>query len=226
MMTKLRERTAIVMWFVILAFVFSGLGTLHAWLIPVHRPTETCLNRGGAVVFRQFIRKCEHKHFDMNYTRNRTTVTFEYPQAWKSGLIKIYTVHTEDNLSMLSSYKELVAAPGHPHGKSFHVMISTGSTFSLEHGRPSEFPTPNDQGVLEHVSLLEILNQCPSRFVSQAAASIHVFDQTTVVVPASMVEVDEAHATLGQPASEQTIGGIGTVAGFGAVHFEDVLGFL
>ena len=41
-----------------------------------------------------------------------------------------------------------------------------------------------------------------------------------------MVEVDKAHAALGQPPGEQAIGSIRTVARFGPVHVEDVFGFL
>ncbi|MFP6899319.1 MAG: UDP-galactopyranose mutase [Opitutales bacterium] len=59
-------------------------------------------------------RTYEHKHFDMRYTRNQTAVTFEHPQAWKPGLIEIYPIHTDDNLSLFSSYKELANSEALP----------------------------------------------------------------------------------------------------------------
>ena len=41
-----------------------------------------------------------------------------------------------------------------------------------------------------------------------------------VVVPVAVVELDEAHAALGQPAGQQAVGGERAVARLGAVHVE------
>ena len=120
----------------------------------------------------------------------------------------------------------LDAATGHPHREPFYMMVASGSALSLEHGSASEFPTPDHQCVIQHVALLEILDEGPGGLVGQAAAGVHVLDQPAVVVPAAMVEMDEPYAALGQPAGQQAVGGVGTIAGFGSVHFEYVPGFL
>lgn len=54
-----------------------------------------------------FTRTYEHKHFDMNYSANKTSVTFEYPEKWEPGKIEIYPVNTEENQSLFLQYQEL-----------------------------------------------------------------------------------------------------------------------
>ena len=44
-----------------------------------------------------------------------------------------------------------------------------------------------------------------------------------VVVPVAVIELDEAHAALGQPPGQQAVGGEGAVAALGAVQVEDLL---
>jgi UDP-galactopyranose mutase len=61
-----------------------------------------------------YTRIYEHKHFDLNYTRDKTAVTYEYPQRWKPGLLEMYPVNTENNLSILSNYQSLAAKEGLP----------------------------------------------------------------------------------------------------------------
>jgi len=62
----------------------------------------------------------------------------------------------------------LHAATGHPHGETARVMVAAvicGSEFSLAvHGTP-EFPAPNHQRVIEHATLLQILDQCSRRLI-------------------------------------------------------------
>ena len=45
--------------------------------------------------------------------------------------------------------------------------------------------------------------------------------QAVVLVPAHVIELDEAHAALGQPAGQQAVGGVGAgLARIGAVQLE------
>ena len=43
----------------------------------------------------------------MNYSSDKTAVTFEYPQDWKPGKIEIYPVNTDGNQNLYAQYKEL-----------------------------------------------------------------------------------------------------------------------
>ena len=43
----------------------------------------------------------------MNYSANKTSVTFEYPEKWEPGKIEIYPVNTEENQSLFLRYQEL-----------------------------------------------------------------------------------------------------------------------
>ena len=123
----------------------------------------------------------------------------------------------------------LDTATGHPDRKTARVMIPAKfflGEFPLAVVRSSEFSAPNDQGVLQHVALLEVLYESPSGLVGKTAAFVHVLNQSAVVIPTPVREVEEAHAALGQPSGEQAVGGIGPGAWLGSVHVEDVFRFL
>ena len=47
-----------------------------------------------------------------------------------------------------------------------------------------------------------------------------------VMVPATVVKLNEPHAPFGQPSGEQAVGGEGAVGAFGAVQVEDVGGLV
>ena len=44
-----------------------------------------------------------------------------------------------------------------------------------------------------------------------------------MMIPATVVKLDETHATLGKPTGEQAVAGVAAVAALGAVHVENVL---
>ena len=66
------------------------------------------------------------------------------------------------------------SSTGHPHRKALDVVVPTYFSFSLIHGCAAKFSSPNDQGIIEHAPLFEILNECPCRFVGKATTGIHV----------------------------------------------------
>ena len=82
------------------------------------------------------------------------------------------------------------------------VVAASASLAPLEHGCAAEFSTPDDQGVLKHAALLEISEQGPGGAVSVFAADFHVFIKVTVVIPAAVLELDEAHAFFRKAAGE------------------------
>ena len=99
----------------------------------------------------------------------------------------------------------LHSASGHPHGETFDVVVATGTAFALEHGCSSEFATPNHEGVLEKSTLFEIGEKGPGGFVGVAAADLHVFVETAMVVPTTVVKLDEAGAFFNEASREKAV---------------------
>ncbi len=76
---------------------------------------------------------------------------------------------------------------------------------ALRVNRPSKFAAPNHQRLVEHPALLEVGDQCGGRLVHVAALQRQIARQIAVLIPAAMVQLDEAHAALGQAPGQQTI---------------------
>ncbi len=90
--------------------------------------------------------------------------------------------------------------------------------------RPNS-PPQIDERVVEQAALLEIGDQRGGGLVGLAALVADGAGQAAVVVPALVVELDEADAALGQAAGEQAVGGEGAGrAAVGAVEVEGGVG--
>src|SRR5262249_42673494 len=104
---------------------------------------------------------------------------------------------------------------GHPNRKTARVMVASivcaGELALAVHGS-AELAGPNDQGIIQHAALLQIENQTGGGLIDACALQGNVARQVVVLVPAAMIELNEADATLGEPARKETICGIG--AGF------------
>src|SRR5262245_1874608 len=120
-------------------------------------------------------------------------------------------------------------AAGEPHSERLRMMIATQFAASvgiaLDHWRPSEFTTPNDESVLQQAALVEILDQGGAGPIGLAGLFLHAVMNFTVMVPAFMEELHKAHAPLDQPAGEQTIHGKGRFARLSAIHLEGLCRF-
>src|SRR5207249_3182680 len=81
--------------------------------------------------------------------------------------------------------------------ESFNMMIA--AVAALRHGRPAEFPAPDQQRVLEHSALLQVADQRGGRLVYFLRLDRDVRLYAAVVVPIAMIELDESDATFGQP---------------------------
>jgi len=57
------------------------------------------------------------------------------------------------------------SSTGKPDGEGVWMMIATIATTALHHGRASEFAAPDDKGVVEQPTLLEILDETGSGLV-------------------------------------------------------------
>ena len=89
--------------------------------------------------------------------------------------------------------------------------------------RPNS-PPQIDQRVVEHAALLQVLDRArPCAWSTSLAATGDVVLDAAVVVPVAVVELDEAHAALGQPPGQQAVGRERAVAALRAVQVEGLL---
>ena len=78
----------------------------------VNKTYDTDNYQGNAVVNytshdQKYTRSIEHKHFEFVTDNKKTIVTYEYPQDYKEGLEKYYTVNDDKNNALAEKYKEL-----------------------------------------------------------------------------------------------------------------------
>jgi hypothetical protein len=95
--------------------------------------------------------------------------------------------------------------------KPRNVVIAPGA---LPHRRAAEFAAPEDERVVQHAACLQIADERRGRLVDRHRARLHAFLDCVVVIPRAVVELDHAHAALGEAAREQAVGGEAAVARF------------
>lgn len=55
-----------------------------------------------------FTRIVEHKHFDLNFARDKTLITREYSGEWEPGKVEFYPIDTEENRAVYKRYRALM----------------------------------------------------------------------------------------------------------------------
>ena len=75
----------------------------------------------------------------------------------------------------------LYAATGYPSGVSLVVVVAAVTSLGVR--CPSEFAGPDDEGVLQQVAVLEILQEASNGFVDLGALGFHAFPQVSMVIP-------------------------------------------
>src|SRR5262245_48445230 len=98
------------------------------------------------------------------------------------------------------------AAASQPHGKAENMMIA--SVASLRSRRSAEFRREHDQGFIQQAPTVEILKQGADGLIHRQRIAAMIGAESTVCVPRSrpagaMLDLDEAHAPLHQPARRQ-----------------------
>src|SRR5207248_1373849 len=84
--------------------------------------------------------------------------------------------------------------------------------------------TPNNQGVFEHATLLQIFNEGSAGLIGFLRLVADAGRQIAVVIPALVVQLNETNALFGQPASKKTIGSKGPrFAAIGTIQLERAL---
>src|SRR5712692_7555931 len=116
------------------------------------------------------------------------------------------------------------AAPGQPHGKAARVVIAAvvgrGQLALAVDGSP-ELSAPNHQRVIQHAALLQVDDESRRSLVDAFALQGYIAGQVVVLVPAAVVELNKAHAALGQTPRQQAVGGVGAgLPRIGSVQFE------
>ena len=92
----------------------------------------------------------------------------------------------------------------------------------LSHGSAAKFPAPNDKSVIEHATLLEIIDQGPSALVDVLGRTGDAFFDAAVMVPSAVIKLNKAHPALGHATCEQAVAGKGAVTRSAAVLLDDL----
>ena len=93
----------------------------------------------------------------------------------------------------------------HPHAEISRVVIATvivSRQTALAVNGTSEFTSPYDQGVLEHSASLEVLDQRSDRLVDLLALIPNLTRKIPVLIPASVKELYDAHASFDESACQ------------------------
>ena len=100
------------------------------------------------------------------------------------------------------------AAARHPHCEATAVMVAAvvrRFEFPLTVSRPAELAAPDDERFIKQSSLPQIANQCRCWLIDIVALQTQVARQVVVLIPASMIKLDESHAAFGHTPSQKTI---------------------
>src|SRR5882724_8597896 len=116
------------------------------------------------------------------------------------------------------------AAPGENRGKGFGVVIAAGTVISIAipDRFASELATPNDQRAFEEISLFQILDECRQRLIDFFGAFRQPIFDVLMMVPSPGPDLDEAHASLDEPARDEHL--IALIRS--AVEIADLIRFL
>src|SRR5262245_31357971 len=93
---------------------------------------------------------------------------------------------------------------GEPHREALDVMVAA---VALSHRSPPELAAPEDEGLVEHAALLQILHQSRRCAVDLVRLHHDVGTDPAVMVPVTVIELNEALAPLREPAGQKTVGG-------------------
>lgn len=121
-------------------------------------------------------------------------------------------------------------ASGHPHAEGTWVVVSAvvlPGQLALAVDGATEFSAPDDEGVIEHAALLEVLDEGPSWLVDVIALLFEVGGEIFVLVPATVKDLHELDAALHHAAGEYAGAGEGSwSACLRAIHVINGIRFL
>jgi len=77
----------------------------------------------------------------------------------------------------------------------------------MDHGSTSKFAAKNDQGVIEYSALFEIFDESGAGLINVFTVLLETTNETSVLVPRFVEELDEANATLDETPGEEGVVG-------------------
>ena len=99
-------------------------------------------------------------------------------------------------------------AARHTHGKTSRVVITAIVGFgeaTLAVDRASELTTPDDQRIVQHATLPEILDQGSTGLIDDPGLSANILGQVTMLIPLANEDLCESHIAFCQPAGQQAV---------------------
>ena len=124
----------------------------------------------------------------------------------------------------------LYASACHPGRETAGVVVTTivfTGEFALAVGGSAKFTAPDHEGLVEHVALFEVGDECGSGLVNVAALGFVLSGEIAMSIPASVEDLDIANTTFGEAAGIETTSRESSgSAGIFAVKFEGLLIFL
>ena len=104
------------------------------------------------------------------------------------------------------------------------AVIGLGE-LSLRIDTPPKFAAPKDQGILQEAAFLQLPDQGGPWLVDVITLATDMSGQIAMLIPATVIELDESYTSLGETSCENAICRIAAgLARFGAVTFEDGCG--
>ena len=104
----------------------------------------------------------------------------------------------------------LNSAPSHPGREAFWVVIAAvvvAGKLALAIGGASKFASKDDEGVIKHTSLLEVIDEASAGLIDVVSLTPYFFGKVNVVVPAAVEELDEANSALCHAAGKKAVSG-------------------
>ena len=102
----------------------------------------------------------------------------------------------------------LDSAPSHPSGEAFRVVIAAvvvAGKLALPIGSAAEFASKDDESIIEHASLLEVIDEPGAGLIDVVSLAADFFGKSDVVVPAAVEELDEANSSFCHAAGEKAV---------------------
>src|SRR5262245_51907839 len=116
---------------------------------------------------------------------------------------------------------------GEPDRKGLVVMIAAEAAIRIgiafHHRGAAEFAAPNDQGVVEQSTLLQILDQGRSRFIGLPALAANAFGDFAMMIPGFVEKLNETDTSFDHPPRQQAVHRKRSLARRNAVHFESLV---
>src|SRR5207249_2242097 len=79
------------------------------------------------------------------------------------------------------------------------------------HGCAAELAAPDDQGLVQHAALFEVLDEGGGSLVDFTGAAADAVANAAVMVPIAVVKLDKTNPSFHQAAGHQAVGGEGAI---------------